>query len=116
MMLHPGRSESATGSRLHRWATGSENRSAAAELPKLGVGDPGFLVVVKMMPRKQKPAKRPEKRTSTRSGRSSTAKRTPDKKPETDPDDLASEVAEIQDDVDDYDFWPVVSFGVAFRF
>jgi hypothetical protein len=36
--------------------------------------------------------------------------------PLVDPDDLAAEIEEIEDEVDDYDFWPVISFGVAFRF
>lgn len=31
-------------------------------------------------------------------------------------DDLDAEVAEIEDDIKDYDFWPVLSFGLAIRF
>jgi hypothetical protein len=31
-------------------------------------------------------------------------------------EDLATEVATIEDDIKDYDFWPVLNFGIAFRF
>jgi hypothetical protein len=33
-----------------------------------------------------------------------------------DPADLAAEAAEIEEDIEDYDFWPVISFGLAIRF
>ena len=55
------------------WQEGPLGLTAAAKLPELGVADPGFLAVVKMMPRKQRPARRPE------------AKQTP-----TSPEDLSS--------------------------
>jgi hypothetical protein len=45
---------------LHaHWKEGPFGLEAAAELPKFGVTDPGFLTVVKMLPRKQRPARRP---------------------------------------------------------
>jgi len=33
-----------------------------------------------------------------------------------DPADLALEIAEIEDDIDGFDLWPVISFGLAIRF
>jgi hypothetical protein len=33
-----------------------------------------------------------------------------------DPADLEAEIAEIESDIEDYDLWPVVSFGLAIRF
>ncbi|MCP3981862.1 MAG: hypothetical protein GY716_21375 [bacterium] len=33
-----------------------------------------------------------------------------------DPDDLAQEIAEIEDDISDFDFWPVLSVGMSIRF
>jgi hypothetical protein len=36
--------------------------------------------------------------------------------PDVDQDDLDAEAAEIEEDIEDYDLWPVVSLGLAFRF
>jgi hypothetical protein len=33
-----------------------------------------------------------------------------------DPDDLAAEAAQIEDDIEDYEFWPIVSVGLSIRF
>jgi hypothetical protein len=33
-----------------------------------------------------------------------------------DPADLAAEIASIEEDIEDYEFWPVISFGLAIRF
>lgn len=41
------------------WKEGPSGLDAATELPELGVTDPGFLTVVKMLPRKERPAPRP---------------------------------------------------------
>jgi len=40
------------------WEEGPYGLTAAAEFPEAGATDPGFLAIVKMMPRKQRPVKR----------------------------------------------------------
>jgi hypothetical protein len=32
-----------------------------------------------------------------------------------DPADIEQEIVELEDDIDDYELWPVISFGVAIR-